>query len=128
LLTLNVMILQMVRNEHVRFGGHVDIKVSYKILRLDVLKETQICIIYLALNKGYFKAVLIKNTPRTLGVKLYILSADKVSCSKCFSMQSFKLFSHCNSFRSQMGRLHLPKLSHTLRLQPTFSSYTCTQI
>jgi hypothetical protein len=39
--TLNVMILQMVRNEYVRFGGHVDIEVSYKILRLDVLKETQ---------------------------------------------------------------------------------------
>jgi hypothetical protein len=35
--TLNVMILQMVRNECVRFGGHVDIEVRYKILRLDVL-------------------------------------------------------------------------------------------
>jgi hypothetical protein len=34
------MILQTVRNECVRFGGHVDIEVSYKILRLDVLKET----------------------------------------------------------------------------------------
>jgi hypothetical protein len=30
--TLNVMILQMVRNECVRFGRHVDIEVSYKIL------------------------------------------------------------------------------------------------
>jgi hypothetical protein len=29
----------MVRNECVRFGGHVDLEVSYKILRLDVLKE-----------------------------------------------------------------------------------------
>jgi hypothetical protein len=38
--TLNVMILQMVRNECVRFGGHVDIEVSYKILQLDVLKKT----------------------------------------------------------------------------------------
>jgi hypothetical protein len=38
--TLNVMILQTVRNECVRFGGHVDIEVSYKILRLEVLKET----------------------------------------------------------------------------------------
>jgi hypothetical protein len=38
--TLNVMILQTVRNEYVRFGGHVDIEVSYKILRLNVLKET----------------------------------------------------------------------------------------
>jgi hypothetical protein len=35
--TLNVMILQMVRNEHVRFGGHVDIEVRYEILQLDVL-------------------------------------------------------------------------------------------
>jgi hypothetical protein len=35
------MILQTVRNECVRFGGHVDIEVSYKILELDVLKETQ---------------------------------------------------------------------------------------
>jgi ABC-type phosphate transport system ATPase subunit len=40
--TLNIMILQMVRNEHLRFGGHVDIEVRYKILRLDVLKKTQI--------------------------------------------------------------------------------------
>jgi hypothetical protein len=36
------MILQMVRNDRVRFGGHVDIEVKYKILQLDVLKETQI--------------------------------------------------------------------------------------
>jgi hypothetical protein len=38
--TLNVMILQTVRNGCVRFGGHVDIEVSYKILELEVLKET----------------------------------------------------------------------------------------
>jgi hypothetical protein len=36
------MILQTVRNECVRFGGHIDIEVSYKVLRLDLLKETQI--------------------------------------------------------------------------------------
>jgi hypothetical protein len=35
--TLNVMILQKVRNKCVRLGGHVDIEVRYKILRLDVL-------------------------------------------------------------------------------------------
>jgi hypothetical protein len=39
---LNVMIVQTVRNEYVRFAGHVDIEVSYKILQLDVLKETSI--------------------------------------------------------------------------------------
>jgi hypothetical protein len=30
--TLNLMILQMVRNECVRFGGHIDVQVNYKIL------------------------------------------------------------------------------------------------
>jgi hypothetical protein len=34
------MILQMVRNECVRFGGYIDIEVSYKILWLHILKET----------------------------------------------------------------------------------------
>jgi hypothetical protein len=34
--TLNVMILQMVRNECLRFGVHVDIQVSYKILWLEI--------------------------------------------------------------------------------------------
>jgi hypothetical protein len=53
------MILQMVRNEYVRFGGHVDIEVRYKILRLDVLR-LKFCIIYLALNRGCFEAVLMK--------------------------------------------------------------------
>jgi hypothetical protein len=36
--TLNVMILQMVRNESVRFGRHIDIEVSYKILGMEVSK------------------------------------------------------------------------------------------
>ena len=31
-LALNVMILKMVRNESLRFGRHVDVQVSYKIL------------------------------------------------------------------------------------------------
>ena len=39
---LNVMMLEMARNERRRFGGQVDIEVRYKILRLDVLKRTQI--------------------------------------------------------------------------------------
>jgi hypothetical protein len=40
----------MVRKEYVRFGGHVDMKFSYKILQLDVLKETSILH-----NLSYFK-------------------------------------------------------------------------
>jgi hypothetical protein len=34
--TLNLMILQMVRNECAKFGGHVDRQVNYKILQLKV--------------------------------------------------------------------------------------------
>jgi hypothetical protein len=60
--------MQMVRNECVRFGGHVDIELSYKILGLEVLKETQVCTIHLALYRGFFEAVLMKNTLRTLGL------------------------------------------------------------
>jgi hypothetical protein len=33
-------------------------------------RRLKFCIIYLALNRGYFEAVLMKNTPRTLGVNL----------------------------------------------------------
>jgi hypothetical protein len=36
--TLNVMISQMVRNENVRFGTHIDIEISYKILWLEIPK------------------------------------------------------------------------------------------
>jgi hypothetical protein len=36
--TLNVMISQMVRSESVRFGRHIDIEISYKILQLEVPK------------------------------------------------------------------------------------------
>jgi hypothetical protein len=63
------MILQTVRNECVRFGGHVDIEFNYKILQLDVLKRPQVCKIHLALNRGCFETILMNNTPRTLGVK-----------------------------------------------------------
>jgi hypothetical protein len=32
-------------------------------------RRLKFCIIYLALNRGCFEAVLMKNTPRILGVK-----------------------------------------------------------
>jgi hypothetical protein len=37
--TLNVTISEMVKNECERFGGHVDMQVSYKILQLEVSKK-----------------------------------------------------------------------------------------
>jgi hypothetical protein len=54
--TLNVMISQIVRNESVRFGRHIDIEVSYKILQLEIPK--------LVLNLHY----LSKNTLGPLGI------------------------------------------------------------
>ena len=40
--TLSLMISQTVRNEYTRFGGHLDIEISYKILQLDILNEALI--------------------------------------------------------------------------------------
>jgi hypothetical protein len=36
------MISKTVRNEYTSFDGHVDIKVSYKILQLEILNESLI--------------------------------------------------------------------------------------
>jgi hypothetical protein len=60
----------MIRNEFVRFGGHVKIQISYKILQLEVQKRPQFCTIHLAFDRGCFEAILMKNTLRTLGVNL----------------------------------------------------------
>jgi hypothetical protein len=64
------MISQMVRNESVRFGRHIDIEVSYKILQLEVPKMVLILHIRLAFNRDCLEAVLSKNTLCPLGVKL----------------------------------------------------------
>jgi hypothetical protein len=52
--TLNVMILQMVRNESVRFGRHVNIVVSYKILQLEIPKLVLILHYLACFQKGLF--------------------------------------------------------------------------
>jgi hypothetical protein len=51
---LNVMISQMVRNESVRFGSHIDIEVSYKILELEIPKLIQILHYSACFQKGLF--------------------------------------------------------------------------
>ena len=56
------MILQAIPNECVRFGGHVDIQVSYKILQLEVL-FSQFCTIHLTFNRGCLKVILKIKTP-----------------------------------------------------------------
>ena len=56
----------MVRNECVKFGGHVDRQANYNILWLEVPNNAQ------TLHNPpcfYFEALLIGNTHRTLGVK-----------------------------------------------------------
>jgi hypothetical protein len=52
--TLNVMISQMVRNESVRFGRHMDIEVSYKILKLEIPKLVLILHYLGCFQKGLF--------------------------------------------------------------------------
>jgi hypothetical protein len=52
--TLNVMISQMVRNESLRFGRHIDIEVSYKILQLEIPKLVLILHYSACFQKGLF--------------------------------------------------------------------------
>jgi hypothetical protein len=53
----------MVRNESVRFGRHIDIEVSYKILQLEIPK-----LVLIAFKRGCLEAILSKNTLVPLGV------------------------------------------------------------
>jgi hypothetical protein len=50
--TLDVIISQVVRNESVRFGRHIDIEVSYKILQLEIPKLVQILHYLACFQKG----------------------------------------------------------------------------
>jgi hypothetical protein len=52
--TLNAFILQMVRNEGVIFGRHIDIEVSYKTLWLEVPKLVPILHYPASFKKGLF--------------------------------------------------------------------------
>jgi hypothetical protein len=52
--TLNVTISQMVRNESVRFGRHVEIEVSYKILQLEIPELVLILHCLACFQKGMF--------------------------------------------------------------------------
>jgi hypothetical protein len=52
--TLNITILQMVRNESVSFGGHVDVQVSYKILWSKIPKKAPILHNLPCLQEGLF--------------------------------------------------------------------------
>jgi hypothetical protein len=48
------MISQMVRNENVRFGRHIDIEVKYKILQLEIPKVVLILHDLDCFQKGLF--------------------------------------------------------------------------
>jgi hypothetical protein len=66
------MILQIGRDECLRFGGHVGIQLSYKILGLEALKNSPFWPPHLVFNRGCFEAVLTKIISRSLGVNLKI--------------------------------------------------------
>jgi hypothetical protein len=62
---LNVMISQMVRNESVRFGRHIDIEVSYKILQLEVPKLVPILHYPACFQKGLFGGSFEQKHPQS---------------------------------------------------------------
>jgi hypothetical protein len=66
--TLKVRFLQMVKNETVRFGRHIDIKVSYKILWLEVSKLVPILHNPTCFQKGLFGGSFEQNILCLLGV------------------------------------------------------------
>ena len=65
------MISQMVTNEKVRFGRHIDIEVSYKILQLEVPKLVSILHYLACFQKGMFGSSFEQKHPCPLGVKPY---------------------------------------------------------
>jgi hypothetical protein len=54
--TLNLIILQMIWNECVRFGAHLNIQVNYKILQLEVQKKASILYNLPCFQEGLFWA------------------------------------------------------------------------
>jgi hypothetical protein len=73
----------MVRNESVRFGRHIDIEVSYKILQLEIPKLVLILHYLACFQKGLFGGNFEQNTHDPLGVKVnariaYVL-VEKIS-------------------------------------------------
>jgi hypothetical protein len=57
------MISQMVKNETIRFGRHIDIEVSYKILCLEIPKLVLILHYLACFQKGLFGGNLKQNHP-----------------------------------------------------------------
>jgi hypothetical protein len=74
------MISQMVRNESVRFGRHIDIEISYKILWLKYQNWFEYCTIWLTFKRGCLEAILSKNTLGPLGVKNWFLTNYLMVC------------------------------------------------
>jgi hypothetical protein len=71
--TLNLMILQMRWNECVRFGGRINIQVSYKILWLEVQKKASILHNLPCFQEGLFWKSWTQYGHWCLGVKFFVL-------------------------------------------------------
>jgi hypothetical protein len=67
--TLNVMISQMIRNGRVRFGRHIDIEVSYKILWLEVPRLVPILHYLACFQKGLFGGSFEQKHPKAFNTK-----------------------------------------------------------
>jgi hypothetical protein len=70
--TLNVMISQMVRNETVRFGWHIDTEVSYNILQLELSKLVLILHYLACFQKGLFGSNFEQKHPWSLRIKSHV--------------------------------------------------------
>jgi hypothetical protein len=56
------MILQMVWNECVRYGGHISIQINYKILQLEISKKAPILHNVLCIQQGLICGSFRDNT------------------------------------------------------------------
>jgi hypothetical protein len=63
--TLNVMVSQMVRNESVIFGMHIDIEVGYKILQLEIPKLVPILHYPACFQRGLFGGSFEQRHPQS---------------------------------------------------------------
>jgi hypothetical protein len=57
------MVLQVLKNEFVNFGGYVDLQVSNEIYNQKYQRRPKFCTICLAFKRGYFEVVWDSTQP-----------------------------------------------------------------
>jgi hypothetical protein len=79
---LNVLISQMVRDENVRFGWHIDIEVSCKILQLEIPKLILILHYPASFQNGMFGSNFEQKLPWSFRGYVY-RNIVPVNCMMC---------------------------------------------